>query len=360
MNSKIKIIIDSNYIYSMDSDRLSEKINDIKTKGDIYLPVVVLDELIHRDLKNIRKFHRKVNKHEPLGMAIRTQDIDERFVDELREYYINLFDNNIIEMSTVDIEKMYKRAISKTPPFLEEKDSDEGFKDSLIWLSILEDNYRDYDEIVFLTNDNGFIKNKNKLQNEFKDKYGIEINILRDYGKIQEIEKQDTPNTTEPMEKEHSYNQRKILEDFKKIELYRDQLDEILYKITMEQEYNSFGEYYDYPRFKISEKIELLPIEKLLNNLQQVTKENILKKMITPNEFLSIFEDVSVFAVSENIQTKNLVQLYELLLDAHSELNNYSKSIVKAIVDYIVSKTYTYESDSFAEIENIDDDELPF
>ena len=60
-----------------------------------------------------------------------------------------------------------KRAFDKAPPFGgKEKNSDKGFKDALIWESILEFVllHRQAD-IIFYTKDNGF---KEKLIEEFK------------------------------------------------------------------------------------------------------------------------------------------------------------------------------------------------
>ena len=110
--------------------------------------------------------------------------------EEEREYYQkgiqkkyeSYFENNIIpyakdgEMLTAIID----RANQKMPPFSNAKDaSDKGFKDCLLWLSILA-YFRNNGEnqIVFITDDKSAFRNNTEfLQKEFHDATGKTIEI---------------------------------------------------------------------------------------------------------------------------------------------------------------------------------------
>lgn len=367
MKAKVKIVVDTNYIYTMDTNRLSRAIDNMNKIGDVYIPKVALDELVQRDIQSIRDIHNNLNKTGSISEIVQIKNIGKKEINKVREYYINLFDNNIIELSTVKINEMYTRALIKKPPFMKKKgSSDKGFKDSLLWLSVLEDDHSEYDEIIILTNDNGFIDSKNDLQNEFKNKHDIHISFMREFNKLSEVDKKSSDNSETDSENIiESNNQLKIVEDFKQLEIYRDRLDTVLYNITTAREYNAYGDYYEYPRFKISTKIDFLPLEKLLDNLKIVTKQNMMNTYISPHEFLSIFKEVSPFEEAEDIKTEDVVELYSLLVDVYLELNEYSKSIVKAIIDYLFTKTYSFDSNSSSSvglegIDNIEDDDLPF
>lgn len=357
MNNEFKIIVDSNYIYELSTKRLINLKDDSEKIGNLYIPDVVLDELVQKDITSINKVNKLIDDRSIFKEIIQVKDINDGLIHIIRSYYSNLFNDRVIKLSSVDIDKMYERSLLKKPPFSSAKGaSDKGFKDSLIWLSILEDNHTDYNQVILLTRDNGFLDNKEELQNEFLRKHDMEISFFRELPREQETEFSEVSSNITEQEKNH----HKIIEDFKELEDIREKLDDILYRITIEREYNPYGEgFIEHKRFIISEKITAIPLEELLINSYSVLKDNIMSNSIPPREFLRIFENFILSEEKEDIFTNDLNDFYELLLKVNSDLSNYSGSIVKAITDYINAKTFELDLD-FNPFEEIDDEELPF
>lgn len=98
------------------------------------------------------------------------------FIHEKIEDYRKEISQNINEIITISIpnkdrfERIVNRAFNKEPPFGgKEKNSDKGFKDVLIWESILEFTLSHVNsDIIFYTQDRGF---KDALNIEFKKQY---------------------------------------------------------------------------------------------------------------------------------------------------------------------------------------------
>lgn len=357
LNNEFKIIVDSNYIYELSTRRLIGFVDEAEKIGELYIPDVVLDELVQKDISSINKINKLIDDRRIFKDIIQIKSINEELVDIIRLYYSNLFNDRIIKFSSVNINKIYERSLLKKPPFSTAKGaSDKGFKDSLIWLSILEDSYNDYNQVILLTSDNGFLDNRKDLQKEFFSKHGKDISFFRELPKEQKIDFADDNSNIIDQEKNHF----KIIEDFKKLEVIREKLDDILYRITIEREYDPYGEdFLEHQRFTITKRINAISLEELLNNFYILFKENIMSSNIPPNEFLRIFGNVSLSEEKEDIYINDLNDLYKLLYKVNSELSNYSGSIVKAITDYINAKTFEFDFD-FNPFDEIDDEELPF
>lgn len=139
----------------------------------IGIPELVLCELISHHKKDLQKVLQKgvfENKLKNISIAdIINLDFDE-YCKLLRNKYINKLDI-IIEIPE-DKERLFnyifKRALDKVPPF--RKKSDPGFKDTILFLSILYFTKRiDINRYILVTNDTGFTDKKQLLENEFKE-----------------------------------------------------------------------------------------------------------------------------------------------------------------------------------------------
>lgn len=335
LQHNIKIVVDSNHIYKLSSNRLIRMIDNYSELGTVYIPEVVIDELIQRDIDYVEKVNIYRNDSVIINNIIKTMELQEQLINDIRLYYSKIFNNNVIKISSIQINEMYNRSLIKKPPFIEDKNaSDKGFKDSLIWLSILEDNHSTYDEIIFLSSDNSFIDNKDTLKEEFMNKHSIEISFLR------KLEKNTggSKTTTNHVKSEDDY--LKTINDFKKLESIREELDRALDKIINLKIYNDFGDYYNEQRFVLYEELEILPLEKLIENLNNLMKENIMRNSVLPNEFLNVFGYELLFNEKQHIETKDINSLYDLLYRASYDLDEYSESIVKALIEYINVNTF--------------------
>ena len=82
-------------------------------------------------------------------------------------------------------ESIIERALAKNPPFEgKEKESDKGFKDTVLWYSILDFARENHGEYVFITNDNIFYNNIRDLKREFNEETGSDLYICRSYDEV--------------------------------------------------------------------------------------------------------------------------------------------------------------------------------
>jgi len=111
--------------------------------------------------------------------------INDEIIDKIPEDTESFFTNNGIRILEYpnNLNKIIERAIEKKTPFKGGKpNSDAGFKDVIIWESILTYNFEAErtGKIIFFSNDNGF--KKDLLTEEFKQIYPrISIEFIKDW-----------------------------------------------------------------------------------------------------------------------------------------------------------------------------------
>lgn len=171
-NDKIVVIPDTNYFYNDEQEETTFfklnmgsyfkfqktiSINNLDDKIQMYVPELVLCELIAHHKKYLKETESKEIKNinfDEYCMKLRNKYLDGRL--------------NIIDIPC-DKEKLFKdilkRALDKIPPF--KKKSDPGFKDTIIFLSVLEfSKLASFDKYILVTND-GLGSNKECLQEQF-------------------------------------------------------------------------------------------------------------------------------------------------------------------------------------------------
>lgn len=156
----------------------------------IYIPEVVWKEMKKQKIDSYEKkkeeLFSKLNKIKiPDIVLIKQQDIDyETYISEQIENYKKDLENKLVTIKELDLpskerfQNIVKRAFEKRPPFGgKENNSDKGFKDVLIWESILElkTNNKSY-EIVFYCNDNVF---NELLIKEYREMFDSDICICK-------------------------------------------------------------------------------------------------------------------------------------------------------------------------------------
>lgn len=152
---------------------------DIYDLVSIAIPKVVWTEMKKQNLsayeKKANEFERSISKNRfPFHMyqIDKTKNYEEYLDTKINEYK-EILKNKLITIEEIDFpsDKCYnnliKRAFEKRPPFEgQDKASDKGFKDALLWESILEYK-RTHDKlnIILYTNDKMF---NTELQEEYK------------------------------------------------------------------------------------------------------------------------------------------------------------------------------------------------
>ena len=165
--------------------------NDISDKYKVWVPEIVFMELEKQrkekykvSIDNIKKEFEKIKDFKDVELKLPTICYEEEIKQCIMKYIRN---NKINVLKIAKCEELFKiileRCINKKKPFC--GGSDKGFKDVVLWESIIEyAKYNSTNEKFILITDNSsdFIKN---LEQEFNDRTGKEITI---YYKIKDFQ----------------------------------------------------------------------------------------------------------------------------------------------------------------------------
>lgn len=199
---KYRIYLDANQVF-IDRGPIEELFNssilDLKKFIDdnnlddvqICLPDIVIKERIQQRIENIEneietanKAIKQLNSFQPELKIITRDENYKSILEKNAEKFIN--DNKLvkIDLPTIDTKTIVDRAINKMKPFNEKG---VGFKDTLIYLSIIDDALKQEDETryIFCTNDGKEFNDD--VKNEFKEKIGKDLYIVRDITKVSEL-----------------------------------------------------------------------------------------------------------------------------------------------------------------------------
>lgn len=150
-------------------DNLIKFINDQKlgTNIQIVIPNIVIDEIVYQILKDIDKHMETLSKLNDNFSKIGIDGIQlnkynnfdfEEYLRKIVSEYAKLNNIIILEYPSVSLKELMERNGKNLLPFNKsEKNGDKGFKDTLIWLSVLEDSKKNNaDNYIFVTDDSIF------------------------------------------------------------------------------------------------------------------------------------------------------------------------------------------------------------
>lgn len=157
--------------------------NDVESHFELLVPDITLNELFQQQVEKYEENYNSLISSYLTCKQLYSIDlkIDEAFnyksyLNEIKDQYIKANNINILNnCSQSRFSNIVNRALNKQAPFLGEKgNSDKGFKDAVIWESILEFAINNEGEYIFLTHDKGF---KDYLFKEFKEVTNKSITI---------------------------------------------------------------------------------------------------------------------------------------------------------------------------------------
>ena len=173
MNEKIAVVLDTNFIitYCKNFGNLFQKLSETY---DVYISQVSIQEHISQRYLELKekyiKLEKSINEYSDIADIVIKKPFDEKFKSlekTFQKYYRDLFGENIIPLNTNNdtLSILMDRVYKKIPPFsTAENASDKGFKDTLIWLSLLKYFKENGNSNVFLiTSDKGFRNNLDAL-----------------------------------------------------------------------------------------------------------------------------------------------------------------------------------------------------
>ena len=177
MGDKKAIVFDTNFIIE-NKKHLDEVVKNLSTDFNVYVTQVSIDERIAQNCRESKEKFDKVEeciKKYPdiadVTMRKTYEEVCAGFQADTPKAYKKIFAKNIIpyDKDAAMFLKVLDRAYKKTPPFPMHDKSDHGFKDTVLWLSLIK-YFKDNGEkeIVFVTEDKGFGKNQEVLIEEFE------------------------------------------------------------------------------------------------------------------------------------------------------------------------------------------------
>lgn len=158
-----------------------ESLNKIKSSHELiyYMPEIVVDELLMQkefSFNQSYKFFEDRYRENSYGLLgeLPKNNIKEILAQE-KEKYKEKYKLIKLEYTAELMETLVKEALTKKAPFdksIEGKKTDAGFKDALIWKTVvLSLDIDECEEFYFFTSDKAFDEGKEELINEFKEKH---------------------------------------------------------------------------------------------------------------------------------------------------------------------------------------------
>lgn len=187
MDEKKAFVFDTNFI--IQHGQLDKVVENLRDHFSVYVTQVSIDERKAQQCRELKRrfdeVKRIVSKNSDIISFVRFrtsyEEREKRIVTRIQNNYEKLFEDRIIPFSNSSdtFSSVLSRSYKKKPPFAsDENASDKGFKDTLIWLSIMQYfQMNGEQEVIFVTDDAGFTKNREVLLSEFRDQTGKDIEI---------------------------------------------------------------------------------------------------------------------------------------------------------------------------------------
>lgn len=240
------------------------------------------------------------------------------------------------------LDKILERIYLKTPPFINGP-SDKGFKDTLMWLSILEYFTQVHEEkVVFVTSDKAFLDNIPRLQEEYNIVTGNEIEIASG----DDLEKK---LGNQPQEDRHE------LQNFPPdYSILRGQIAEVMNSIIYYDSADYWGNVEQNESFTINNLVNAEYIEAIFSRLKRVIDENALSYTISAKEVFDLDGRVLSNADIPMSSIENMYKLYTQILQYGGNLVRPFYTAVAHRINQVYRQSTTYDSSSSVS------DDIPF
>jgi len=359
MGGEIAVILDTNFIFS-NAKKMGDLLQTLENKFKVYVTQISVDERKEQACREFEKGYEDVKRFyskfafivEASGFA----DIGEA-LDTLRckmqNKYESSFPDHLIPLNTSKelLETVLDRANRKISPFLAiENASDKGFKDTLIWLSILEYFKTNGErEVIFVSDDNGFTKGADFLCKEFREVTGKEITI-KDKNFYKDI---GEPNVYEPEQK----NTETVQFDFSYI---REKIQTIIGDLCIDEGVDYHGDPTWRKTFVLTKPVDSDYMKVIFEHLKNDIINNLFEASVPANEILDLDGRITdVTFISMNSLERALL-LYE---EIKTNMPDFLPQFYNAVAN-IINGNYEYRAKAidFSDFEDLDLDEgdLPF
>lgn len=359
-NVKKCVIFDTNYIY--ENKNLFFLFSAKKSDEDYFIPRLVVDEIISQNDRKIKDFYDGFYnlKNSPQNQYFNIEiELDlikayNKGKSNISKYFDKHFGKNIIEF--YDREKMFNELLErvrfkKAPFFNTHNGTDKGFKDSLIWMSIL--NFAqnsEYIDFFVVTKDNGFLKGRvEELKEEFRNEVGEEKNLSiinnTEFDKSRENleEKNDWGIDKSPII-EDDKSPRPTIIDGKTIEKYRG----FVKAFFLHFEEDTFG-FYESHVFQVPHIPDIMKVEDFMEILSNNEPEYFF------HDFINFEEELGMIGLKDSKQIYSIShENYLNIINAYQDLKMNNNVYLRSFLNYV--------RDSFGQIkeQHSFEDDLPF
>ncbi len=348
MGEKKAFVFDTNFIIqNKDMDKVVSSLQDSFT---VYVTQVSVEERIAQQCRELKGKYDRLPTLQEEYMKIAKIALLKSYEKYAKEYrigiqanYDRLFASHVIPFSkTAELfSEILDRALKKLPPFSNvDNASDKGFKDCLIWLSMLS-YFKEYGEntVLFVSSDNGFKGNADVLCKEFKEITGktLEIKDNSYYKSIMEVV---------PAEKEQ-VKQEKLPD----IGLLREQIRNTIAALCGIETEDSWGNPYWERTFTTSKEVDADYMQVIFDGLRKDISNHIFDESVPAYDILALDDriangnvNIPVFAL------ENAMRLHDDIKAKYPNLINqfYSTSA------NIINQNY------IAQPVDVSDDGIPF
>lgn len=349
MSKKKAFIFDTNFI--IENLNLKKVVANLSEEFTVYVTQISIDERVSQKYLELKSKYDKLlaltNDYKGIANIRIITTLDKKHEAEkeiTQKSYIDLFGKNIIPLPSGEItfSKVLDRVYKKTPPFSSvDGASDKGFKDSLIWISLLDFfQTSGEDEVVFVTNDNGFRKNTDELCKEFKESTGKNI-IIKDNNYYKSLSDAKEPEAV-PLKKEVP------LPDVNQI---RERINEVIYSLCGVDTEDYWGNPGWDRTFTLNQKVDASYMEHVFDHLKQDIRDNLFESAIPADKILGLDDHVENGVSIPMSSLEYALSLYEEILQ---KLPDYIPQFYSAAAT-IINRNYVEPQRISTE-----DDELPF
>lgn len=350
MADKKAFVFDTNFI--IQNPKLDEVIEKLKDEYSVYVSQVSIDERIAQQCRELKEKFDEIEQcrskyAQYVNIKLKTTYSEQVTIYQLgiQEKYASYFGQNIIPFNKdgKTLETIIARANQKEPPFAIDKNaSDKGFKDCLLWLSLLEYFKNNGEkEVIFVTDDKNAFKNHTDfLTKEFEDVTGKHIEIQPNSFYKDSLKKK---------EEVIIQNNENALPDVSQL---RDRIQSVLELLCYVEGYDYWGNQTLYKTFLTSQKFDAEYMQKVFEGLGYDIEQYIFEKTVSATKILGWDDRISDGEVN-------------IPMSAIEEAKKLHDEILKKYPDY-VQQFYSTAANilncNFAEPQlTMDkDDDLPF
>ena len=353
MSEKKAFVFDTNFI--IQKKDLTEVIANLSDRFTVYVTQVSVEERIAQQCRDLKMRYDEVErlKRNSGDIAritmIRTYSDYERILrSAIQKRYEGTFQDNLIPFHKDGevLGAVLERAYQKRPPFLIDANaSDKGFKDALIWESLLsyfKDNGEQ--EALFITDDGGFTKNSEALCEEFNAVTHKTITIH--------------PNAYyRELLKPELVEEHKPLRQLPDVGQFRERIRSIISDICWVETRSDWG-YMDYEKtFTTNDVVDTTFTKTVFEGLEDVIVTHLFDTELPAS--IVFRRDDRISDTAYKIPMSALESAVKLYRDIQEQFPQYIEQFFSTTAS-IINQNYQEPVVTQESFEEVDDDELPF